>query len=364
MTGPDIFKTEEKIIIPPKPEGLADEGNGVHSFLYDGKLLDEVKKYYRRENENVKIKILKQPLTGNLENHLWGPSLSKGSFLKEALTIQNIFSLYGLAPRVYAMFEIHDGETRHAAFLTEYLGEMGDYPHDNSELISRLNTVAEGKGIEIFDDGRGTNVVGNKYIDFQGFKLTSEYKESLKKRVTGIASVGRWGPWQNYQKINHLGIEGGRDMEHRIKNLGLEELDFTGKTVLDIGCSEGMFCQYVSDHGARKVVGVDLPDVVIASGELAYYLGYFNIDFVGADLKKDSVEHLGKFDIVLFLSMCHHIGYPEYLSRITNQILIFEGNAKNDDLEVENRIRKDFRLCNHKGYTTDLFKRPVIWGEV
>ena len=33
--------------------------------------------------------------------------------------------------------------------------------------------------------------------------------------------------------------------------------DLTGKSVLDIGCSEGFFCRQVAKRGARRVVGID-----------------------------------------------------------------------------------------------------------
>jgi len=364
MNGSVIFNLDEPLVIPPNPIGLADEGSGTWTFLYDGKLLDEVKKYYRRENENVKIKIIKIPIKDGekLEDHLWCEHTGKNSPIHEALVIQNIFALYDFAPRAYGLFEIHANGNRYAAFLTDYLGPMGNYPHDNSGLINKIKVMSQEKGINYYDDGRGTNVIADKYIDFQGFRMGDDFINLLKKRVTGIANIGKWGPWQNYQTVEQLGLTGGRDMQHRITNLGLDQIDFTGKTVLDIGCSEGEFCRYVSDHGARKVVGVDLPGVALAAGELSYYLGYFNIDYVGANLKKESIESLGKFDYVLFLSMCHHVGYLPYLSKLTNEILIFEGNAKNDDIEVQTKLNQDFSRVEPKGTTSDLFNRPVIWA--
>lgn len=33
--------------------------------------------------------------------------------------------------------------------------------------------------------------------------------------------------------------------------------DFTGKTVLDLGCGYGWHCRYAAEHGAKQVLGID-----------------------------------------------------------------------------------------------------------
>ena len=121
----------------------------------------------------------------------------------------------------------------------------------------------------MYNDGRNYNIIGNKYVDFQGFVPLSDYKEGLKKRLIGIAKIGKWGPFKNYHTISELGITGGRDTKHRIENLGLNKINFKNKTVLDIGCSEGIFCHYAIKHGAKRVVGIDLRDVVLPAATFA-----------------------------------------------------------------------------------------------
>ena len=36
--------------------------------------------------------------------------------------------------------------------------------------------------------------------------------------------------------------------------------DFEGKTVLDLGCGYGWHCEYAAQHGAVKVIGVDISE--------------------------------------------------------------------------------------------------------
>ena len=34
--------------------------------------------------------------------------------------------------------------------------------------------------------------------------------------------------------------------------------DFSGKTVLDLGCGYGWHCKYAADHGAKEILGIDI----------------------------------------------------------------------------------------------------------
>lgn len=366
-----IFKPKIPIPFPLQPRDIAGDGNGVWTFLLrKGDFLTEVKKYYGRENsKKLCVKIIKNPIPNKktAEQHLWGPSPAKGSPLKEALTVQNIYALYNLAPRAYGILEIQQNDKRYAAFLTEDLGHMINPPRDNSKIRPALNKIAKENQLIVFDDGRGTNVIGDKYVDFQGFRLRINYLDGLKKRVTGVANCGKWGPWQNYHYIPELDIKGARNLEHRIEKMELDKIHFKNQLVLDIGCSEGAFCKYASDQGAMKVVGIDLPPVAQAAAELAYYRGYFNMDFVGLDLKKESLEkvapmgELDCFDIIFFFSMGQHVGYLKELQLMTKELLVFEGNGKNRDGDIQQKLDRDF-ITEHKGVTSDLFNRPIVWA--
>jgi 2-polyprenyl-3-methyl-5-hydroxy-6-metoxy-1,4-benzoquinol methylase len=223
-----------------------------------------------------------------------------------------------------------------------------------------MKKLADKYHISIFNDGRDYNVIGGKYLDFQGFHLPENYQEELKQRVTGVANIGKWGPWMNYHDIPELEITGGRKNQQRIREMKLYDIDFKDKTVLDVGCSEGFFCRYAIDRGAKNVVGIDLPGLVEPVAELTYYLGYYNIDFWGFELNKVVTMNVN-FDIVLFLSMVQHIGFPNWLKSATKELLIYEGNSKDRDREAEAKIKTDYSSYKVIGKTTDLFDRPVLW---
>ena len=58
-----------------------------------------------------------------------------------------------------------------------------------------------------------------------------------------------------HQALPELNLHGARNFAARAATMELDKLDFTGKTVLDLGCNLGAFCFYASAHGARRVVG-------------------------------------------------------------------------------------------------------------
>ena len=359
------------VLIPPKPVLRGEDGNGVFTFIYRGPQLDEIQALWDRKN--CCIKILKNieksnPFTEDVKKKWWGFStLSKGSLLTEAVAIQNLYAIHNVAPRVYAVFVIVVNGEKHWAMLVEDMGHIekvdGDTENACNALINGpLKELAKIYGIKVFDDGVEYNIMQGKYVDFQGFHFTEDHKERIKKRLIGVANVGKWGPWMNYQDILELEIRGGRNMEHRIKALHLDEVDFRGKTVLDVGCSEGAFCRYAIDRGAKRVMGIDLKGVTKPAAALSYYLGYNNIDYKGYDLRYDVPTDLGPFDITLFLSMGLHIGYPTWLNLMTRELLVFEGNGRDVDASCIQMMKDSFKTVEEKGFSEDLNRRPVVWA--
>jgi len=370
MNGTNIIevKFDKEILIPKKPENPIPR-NGVWAFIYDGEIVDKIADQYGRKN--CCFKIFRMPLEGNPKRYFWGIHDRKNGLVWDATRVQNIFSIYDIAPRVYALFIFEQNGKKYLAQLTDDLGEHkimqeGLKAKDMvNEIFSRIIEVCRKHRIIFFKDGRGKNIVKDKWVDFQGFSFEKDYQQNLIKRIDKIAN---WHPPKNYQTISAVNLQGRRNTEERIIKLGLDEIDFKGKTVLDIGCSAGVFCHYAYDKGAKKVVGLDLPERAKIASELAYYLGYFNNDYYGVNLKKETYESLSKkigidkFDIVLFLSMSYHVGYPDYIYKFCKELLVYEGNARDNDKECMIKIAEDFDKIIKKGHTTDLSKRPILWA--
>lgn len=70
----------------------------------------------------------------------------------------------------------------------------------------------------------------NRYDDAEFFK---KYSEMTRSRL-GLAGAGEWAE--------------------------LEKIlpDFEGRTLLDLGCGYGWHCKYAAEHGASRIVGIDI----------------------------------------------------------------------------------------------------------
>lgn len=97
-----------------------------------------------------------------------------------------------------------------------------------------------------------------------------------------------------------------RDSSARLKLIE-RHVNFTGMTVIDLGCSGGFFSLSIAAK-ARHVIGVDSDEHIIrANISEAKRLGITNVDFVCRSIGPELIESLPHVNVVLFLSVFHHI---------------------------------------------------------
>ncbi len=323
---------------------------------------DEVKERLGRDNVVLKIFFNNTDTWGDPN---WrGLSLERNreigrvSYLEEATKIQNLAWMGGFAPRVYGLIEVEKNGKRFPAQVVGFVeGKEGgvDIPKELAKLEKYLNQFGvnichkELLGQHDFIDG--------KLIDFQGFTFKKNYKDLI---IKFIKEKGRYGKG-HYQSVPELGISSHpRDTLKRIEYMKFKDINWEGKSVLDVGCNSGMFCNYVSRRGAKRVLGVD--QNVLAAKVLANYLGNYNIDYQEIDIKKDGIKE--KFDVVLFLSMNVHVGFPDWLPRITRQLMVFEENAKGSRFKPDwwkGELKKYFKSVELIGYGKDHGNKPIFW---
>ena len=346
MRSPKIFEFPNSKAFNHHP--VHGKGFGYNSRIYRGSFIKEIEKYYGRTGLALKIfyTTANQGDPGDIPR-------SKFSTLtiRESASVVNIFNTYGLAPRIYDVVTLHNKGLYRSAYVVGYIS--GRCSHKQVSLVADKMRKYE-KWFKLCLDNNTNNAIGGKWVDFEQFDFKPVYKEHLKNKLDKVAN---WGPWSNYQDIRGF-YRGARRTRKRIKQMGLDKINFEGKTVLDLGCSGGEFARYADDQGAKYVMGVDTPKIAKVAEELSRYLGYHRIDFCGRDLTKDKLK-LPKFDIILFFSMAHHVGYRKYLSELCNEMVIYEGNARTRDKEVEEGLTKDFSEFKIISHTTDLFDRPV-----
>lgn len=105
-----------------------------------------------------------------------------------------------------------------------------------------------------------------------------------------------------------------RDLEHRLRAMQFDQVDFANKSVLDLGCNAGQFCIAAGHRGATRIVGLDRDDRVLASAhQAAQEAGLPHIEFKSFDINQDGlaglIDRVGveKFDYVFALSILKHV---------------------------------------------------------
>lgn len=104
---------------------------------------------------------------------------------------------------------------------------------------------------------------------------------------------------------SHEGIVGMSDSSRKLERIALPE-DLSGKSLLDIGCNEGLFCYWAKQRGASRVVGIDFDKPRLDFATEKY-------SSKGIDFRLQSWAKLpdGPFDIVLWMSAMHYEQNPK-----------------------------------------------------
>jgi len=121
---------------------------------------------------------------------------------------------------------------------------------------------------------------------------------------------------------DHLLLSGFRPKRTlRRRNLIVSSaLNVEGKSVLDVGCAEGLTSLYLSER-AKKVVGVDHRSSVInIAKNTARMLGKTNVEFYANDVRNEELfGRLGRFDLIVAWGLIHRITDPfELLYRLAD----------------------------------------------
>lgn len=139
---------------------------------------------------------------------------------------------------------------------------------------------------------------------------------------------------------------------------GLIGIDFKGKSVLDVGCLDGLYSFYAEKKGASRVLSIDINDVNEGQfGKEFNTSGAKNTGYLFAhNALKSKAEYLfpysvydfnknktGSFDIVLCLGLIYHLAHPIFALEKINQVM-----KKNGTLIIETEVSPTFSKFYHK----------------
>ncbi len=156
----------------------------------------------------------------------------------------------------------------------------------------------------------------------------------------------------------------GRRGRKRIELMGNSSLK--GKSVIDCGCSYGMFCFDAKDRGADYVLGVDNccqhggGDIIDVCRALAEYGGY-DIDFQKLTVNSDEFyEYVSgrQFDIAYVFAIIEHITnidrFWEWINKSV-KMMYFDSNISKgrDIIEPILRNNVNFKYIDYLGESAD-----------
>ena len=296
---------------------------GAHSFLDRGKYLAPIAEKCGRDPSGLCLKIgYLDPLEPNESLESW--TGGHKSPILDFTKLQNICHWQGIAPRVYAVDVIDYEKYRFGVQLQDFV--EGKHEGSNKQLFEKVCNILEEYGAVGRRHGDiPWNSVAGQWVDFGSFSLPDKepYKQKILESLEGLGK---------YQKIPGI-FTGHRDTEERAKDLQLDKIDFRGKTVLDIGCAQGMFCNYASKRGAKRVIGIDKGQNVGISRQVSNYFEEFNVDYIETNLQGMSYEEFCQivdihvFDIVFFLSASAYLDWPEFIHKVVGDLMVFERSS-------------------------------------
>lgn len=304
------------------------------------------------------LKRFKNPVVP-LSEFYWGkPSQTS---LVEATIIQNLFALDDLAPRVYGIVLLESKQRQWWTQVTDWAPSLPPYEHGEASYKATDQHARSKWKVTASIDSNPKNWINGRLVDFQPYRFEdpSILRAEILRRA---ARPCAWGSRPEiYQDIPEWNVVGQRDSARRTHELGLDEIDFRGKSVLDVGCNVGTMSRLAAKLGASRVVGLDSPACARIASEISILLGYWNLDFHGCNLNSVDPRDLGgvggEFDIVFYLSQ---FKFPAWAHEMCNDVMLFEGHVGQHRATFEDQLAERFEVVEWRGKTRDHGPRPYF----
>jgi len=159
------------------------------------------------------------------------------------------------------------------------------------------------------------------------------------------------------------------DAEHdKIAMMELPD-DLSGKSVLDIGCSEGFYSYEFETRGASKILAIDKHPDACRKFRLIHQLRDSQVEFREIDFFDLDRKEIGQHDIVLFLAVFHHVRHPllaiDRLYDLTAEVTFIEyvealpESGEDLSLLLRRKSKKPglYQMLPTRSYMTEMLQR-------
>jgi ribosomal protein L11 methylase PrmA len=160
-------------------------------------------------------------------------------------------------------------------------------------------------------------------------------------------------------------IRKGTESDFKTLEHILKLTNFINKNILDLGCFNGYFCFQAINHGANKVVGIDINQPALdICRKLSIYNNYYQINngeltlnkelyFYKKDLGIDNIFDIttSQIDLVLVLNVFHHIINSQGLEKAKKLLNDLFNNSKEIIFEVNEKELNDIEtIANQNNF--------------
>ncbi len=189
-----------------------------------------------------------------------------------------------------------------------------------------------------------------KSLRFQLARLKS-LRFHIARLLHLISIYGYYKKNRHYEPLNIAGnlIEDSK-REWRVRWGAISQViqDYKASTVMDIGCAEGWFLRRAAEDFKCFSIGVEMNDNRLGLGEMIrLYNGSERYAVIKASLSVEDIKKLPSMDVVLCLSVVHHIikqdgvesgvDFVRALAKRTNKAFVFEMGTS-DEKSFEGRM--------------------------
>ena len=175
--------------------------------------------------------------------------------------------------------------------------------------------------------------------------------EATKVRYVSTSIQDNIRTGNNYQSINLEKIL--REGTRTNRNDFLRQVDFKGKSVLDIGANTGEMSRAIRLLGADLVDGVEYDSFFVETGRMINaVMGATRVSLFQGDVTHPGFYKDKKYDIVVALSVFVYIkGVMENLAAMTD-VLVFETHTLDHGLKMYlDAVLPHFPVYRHVGYS-------------